>query len=300
MEMDLIERFINDCELRGLAPISIQSYRKDIRWFAEYMSSQNKDLTKVDRQDIKNYIGYLRTEKKLKRKSIEHILGVVSAFYAYLVEEEDLLPYSPMTSVMKKYLHSYKDEVFVRRCITIEEASRLVNSILEPRDRAMIVLLLKTGIRIHELVELDVGDVDLKNRVIKLKPTPKRSNRIVFFDDEAQRVLERWLRSRQLRYPKSNALFPGRFGGHIIPDNVRKVVIQHAERVGLRAAQDGAVTPHGFRHWFTTYLIRSGMPREYVKELRGDSRGEAIDIYIHIDREELRKSYLAHIPRLGV
>jgi len=57
---------------------------------------------------------------------------------------------------------------------------------------------------------------------------------------------------------------------------------------------------HCFRHWFTTHLLRAGMPREYVKELRGDARNEAIDIYHHIDREDLRKSYLACIPELGI
>ena len=58
--------------------------------------------------------------------------------------------------------------------------------------------------------------------------------------------------------------------------------------------------PHCFRHWFTTWLLRNGMPRKYVKELRGDKRGEAVDIYHHIDREELRRAYLACIPKLGV
>ncbi|HEC93554.1 MAG TPA: recombinase, partial [Candidatus Atribacteria bacterium] len=57
---------------------------------------------------------------------------------------------------------------------------------------------------------------------------------------------------------------------------------------------------HCFRHYFTTHLLRNGMPREYVKELRGDARNEAIDIYHHIDKDELRKSYLAHIPQLGI
>lgn len=58
--------------------------------------------------------------------------------------------------------------------------------------------------------------------------------------------------------------------------------------------------PHCFRHWFTTWLLRSGMPREYVKEVRGVVRREAIDIYHHIDREELRRAYLACIPKLGI
>ena len=57
---------------------------------------------------------------------------------------------------------------------------------------------------------------------------------------------------------------------------------------------------HNFRHWFTTYLRKAGMPREFIQELRGDKRSGAIDIYDHIDRDELQKSYLACIPKLGV
>ncbi|UEC43438.1 MAG: hypothetical protein METHAR1v1_1400004 [Methanothrix sp.] len=58
--------------------------------------------------------------------------------------------------------------------------------------------------------------------------------------------------------------------------------------------------PHCCRHWFTTHLRRAGMPREFIQGLRGDVRKEAIDIYDHIDRKELRESYLAHIPQLGI
>jgi len=77
-----------------------------------------------------------------------------------------------------------------------------------------------------------------------------------------------------------------------------------AIRTGLHNASSDRMedhfSPHCCRHWFTTHLRRAGMPREFIQELRGDARREAIDIYDHIDREELRKSYLAHVPQLGV
>ena len=76
-----------------------------------------------------------------------------------------------------------------------------------------------------------------------------------------------------------------------------------AERVGLHDPNstklEDRFTPHCCRHWFVTHLLRAGMSRDFVKELRGDTRGEAIDIYNHIDPKELRESYLAHIPQLG-
>ena len=78
----------------------------------------------------------------------------------------------------------------------------------------------------------------------------------------------------------------------------------YAERLGFHDRHsvrlEDHYSPHCFRHWFTTHLRRNGLSREFIKELRGDTRGEAIDVYDHIDHDELRKSYLASIPRLGL
>jgi integrase/recombinase XerD len=82
------------------------------------------------------------------------------------------------------------------------------------------------------------------------------------------------------------------------------LVREAAERIGLHNHSSEKLeekfTPHCCRHWFTTHLRRAGMPREFIQELRGDVRKEAIDIYDHIDKKELKESYLAHMPRLGV
>jgi integrase/recombinase XerD len=100
------------------------------------------------------------------------------------------------------------------------------------------------------------------------------------------------------------ALFPSRLSGRTSPAQIDDIVKRHAARVGPHnpnsTSLEDRFTPHCCRHWFTTHLIRAGMPRDFVKELRGNSRREAIDIYDHIDREELKESYLAHIPQLGI
>jgi integrase/recombinase XerD len=83
-----------------------------------------------------------------------------------------------------------------------------------------------------------------------------------------------------------------------------QAVVKYAKKLGFHNSDSPRLEdhfgPHCFRHWFTTWLLRNGMPREYVKELRGDRRKEAIDIYHHIDQEDLRKAYLACIPKLGI
>ena len=126
-----------------------------------------------------------------------HAFTALGAFYDFL-EMEGEIQRNPVPAFRKRYLQQYKagadrDE---RRCISIEEAARLIITALDSRKQAIIILLAKTGMRVHELAALDVTDVDMIKREIRLKPTPKRSNRTLFFDEEAARPLDRWLSAR--------------------------------------------------------------------------------------------------------
>jgi len=158
--------------------------------------------------------------------------------------------------------------------------------------------------RVGELTSLDVTDVDLDKGEVTLKIKKKRSNRVLFLDNEALEVLQRWLAARKNRKgAEEQALFLSKIEKRITGRSVEEIIEKHAERVGLHnpgARLQERFTPHCCRHWFVTHLLRAGMSRDFVKELRGDTRGEAIDIYNHIDKKELRESYLAHIPQLGI
>ena len=153
---------------------------------------------------------------------------------------------------------------------------------------------------------MDVGDVDWVGQCIRLKSKAKRKNRLVFFDDEATLVLRRWLRARENWDvdPGVDALFVDEYGGCLGRNGLDYVVAKHAEMGGLHDPESERLgdhfSPHCCRHWLTTNLRMNGMSREFIKELRGDSRDEAIDIYDHIDSDELRKAYQAAIPRLGI
>jgi integrase/recombinase XerD len=159
--------------------------------------------------------------------------------------------------------------------------------------------------RVGELTSLDVGDVDLDKGEVMLKLKKKRSNRVLFLDNEAIEVLLRWLPARKNRKgAEEKALFMSKTGTRITKRSIEKLIEKHAERVGLHnPGADGLeekFTPHCCRHWFVTHLLRAGMSRDFVKELRGDARKEAIDIYNHIDKKELKESYMAHVPQLGI
>jgi len=183
--------------------------------------------------------------------------------------------------------------------------ARMITSTMNIRDRAILFMLAKTGMRRNELITLDVADVDLIENSIKLKPTAKRSNRTLFMDDECSYALRRWLKIRNEENRKTGpALFLNQEGERLQRRGVSDVVYSAAARVGLHKPESKRIeehfSPHCMRHWFTTHLRRAGMRREFIQELRGDSRREAIDIYDHIDLKELKEAYLAAIPQLGI
>ncbi len=292
----LISDFREDCLLRGMSEESVRKYVSAIRIFSQFLKDRGLGFGDVDKNVLREFLRYLKFEKRTSYKTLENYFSALSTFYDYLAYEE-IVPANTVLPFRRRYLRRYKsdDEQYVRRLLSIEEMSKLVNSILDPRDKAIIVLLAKTGIRRNELIKLDVDDIKWESYKIVLKRAPKRSNRIVFFDDEVAIVLRRWLRVRDSLKPRTKALFINYASKKRIDRNtVYNIVVRHSSRLGLR------ISPHDLRHWFTTWLRRNKMPREFIKELRGDRRKEAVDIYDHIDEEELREAYLACIPKLGI
>jgi integrase/recombinase XerD len=300
---DLVARFHEDCNLRGM--VSTMDYIYRSREYCAFLEARGKNPLTADREDLRAFLAQLKA-RGLKFKTIDRIYTCLSAFYEFLIIDE-LVEYNPILPFRKYYLRRYKNDndSEIRKLIGVEDASRLVNSILDSRDRCILVLLFKTGMRVGELTNLDVGDVDLDKGQITLKFKKKRSNRVLYLDKEAIAVLQRWFAARKNRKgAEGQALFVSKTGTRIGKRSVEELIEKHAERVGLHNPGadrlEDRFTPHCCRHWFVTHLLRAGMPRDFVKELRGDTRGEAIDIYNHIDKKELRESYLAHIPQLGI
>jgi integrase len=175
---------------------------------------------------------------------------------------------------------------------------------LDRRDKCILVLLFKTGMRVGGLTSLDVADVDLDKGELTLKLNVKRSNRVLFLDNEAIAVLQRWLAARKNRKGAGDkALFISKTGTRIAKKSADKLIEKHAERLGLHNPGTGKLEDR-------SRLIVAGIGSSLIclglkclgisSKLQGDTRGEVIDIYNHIDKKELRESYLAHITQNAV
>jgi integrase/recombinase XerD len=306
MADDLISRYLEDCEIRGMTPGSISRYKSVMRIFHAYMVGRGADIGQEDREAMKGFIEHMRKDRGASQKTIERYFSTLSSFYEFLLFE-GLISSNPALIIRKRYLKRYKEnsDSHQRQLISVDDAGQMVKSAPTIRDKALLALLFKTGMRRGELLSLDMVDVDLVENTIRLKPAAKRSNRTLFIDDEAAYLLRRWLRVRKgVNKRKETALFLSTWGHRISRNDVYRAVTEAAKNVGLHdpgsERLEDHFSPHACRHWFCTHLFRAGMRREFIKELRGDSRKEAFDLYNHIDLKELKEAYLACIPQLGI
>lgn len=300
----LKDSFLGDCKARGMAPNTVLHYGYCIKQFLDYLDSWGADPLAVTKGDLRGFIEHLRRQGK-EQKTIENYFSALGTYFEFLTYEE-MIQSNPLPAFRKRYLRRYKNggPIHQRKLLSVEEMALLVNSTLDIKDRAVLCFLAKTGIRRNELASLDLEDLDLVEMRATLKPTPKRSNRVVFFDAETSYVLRRWLQIRENMDHKSPALFLNAEGERLMRSGIYNLVVRAATKAGLHDPEsqktEDHVSPHCLRHWHTTWLMRAGMSRDYVKILRGDSRSEAIDIYHHVDLEDVRRAYLASIPQLGI
>lgn len=304
---ELLDDYLGDLLLRGRTTRTSENYASSLRKFFEFLGDTRPE--DAGHNELRGFLDrLLNGENALSPKSISKYFSALNSFYSYLVYtgKVDATPIPPFR---KRYLDTIQREASknvtaLRQLITVEQMRELVHSIWDARDRAILVLLAKTGIRRNELIGIDIEDVDWEEMSIQLKPAPKRTNRLVFFDGETQRLLGDWMDTRRsLGASDAGPLFTNRHGGRIDRNAVYRAVTRHAVRMGIHdpnGTLKKKFSPHACRHWFTTHLQRSGMPREYIAWLRGDAPAATVDLYTHIDRDEVRKAYLANVPQLGL
>lgn len=303
-----IKNFIEDCKSRGLTDHTIGTYKSNISVYNRFVG----DPLKVNIQILCKFLDYLKVmeykrgkviKKGVHPKTIKAYFVAIATYYEYMIynQQIDINPIHPFT---KRYLSRIKQQYNgenSRQIISIEDMRQLVTLKMPILERAIMMILAKTGIRRGELIAIDWEDIDIEKKEIILKPKAKRTNRLVFYDEETALILRAYIEQRDKR-TKSKALFISSYNNKRISRNrVNEIVARHGITLGLHDPDGNLnkkLTPHCFRHWFTTHLRRAGMTREFIQELRGDRRKEAIDIYYHIDILELKDSYLKCIPKL--
>ncbi|WP_313695262.1 tyrosine-type recombinase/integrase [Halorarum halobium] len=338
---DPIGYFVQDMELHGKSDQTREEYGRVLRRFESFLadggpgSSGTVEPGDASHRDCMSFVHELRRDPDLADSSVATYAAYLHRFYAYMTQV-GAFDANPMALVMEELDERIETDP-ARREISVPRMRRFVASVGHPLERALIVTLLKTGMRVGELCNLDLRDLSLSVETGELRlgdraqldgrpeslyvaaepsvgteyngemrgaSNKRKRGTVVPVDEELERTLCRWLAIRPDPVSDAEPLFLGTargWGERLTPEQVQRIVREHATEMGWYESGAGAtqnVTPHYFRHFFTTHLRDRTGERGIVKYLRGDVAEDIIDTYTHNWGDNVRETYERHIYSL--
>ena len=292
---ELLKRYVKHLELeRSISPLTVRNYTGDIQGFLDFLGNNGVDsLDKVSRSTMRLYLGWLH-EQGIARASISRKLSALRSFYRYLARE-NLVDAEPLST-----LSSPKLEKRLPTFLTHEEMAWLIEApdTSTPyglRDRAILELLYAAGVRVSEIVALDLKDIDLGSRQIRVWGKGSKE-RMVLMGRPAAEALKLYLDLGRIRLEGkayTQAVFLNRFGERIAERRIQHIIKKYAQQAGLEMR----VFPHIMRHTFATHLLDGGADLRVVQDLLGHARLSSTQIYTHVTQSQIRRNYLAAHPR---
>lgn len=293
------ERFLDHLRVeRGLSPHSLAAYRRDLQLYGAYLAAAGIDgPLQAGSDDLAGFVAWIRQRRTANGKpfassTIARTLVAVRGLHRFLVRE-GLATVDPSVEVTGP-----RAQRPLPKALPLAHVERLLAAPVgeDPpalRDRAMLEVLYGGGLRISELIGLDVDDVDLEQGTVRCFGKGRRE-RIVPLGRPARSAAEAWLvRGRPAFTPSSAALFCNTRGGRLTRQGAWKVVKRHGEAAGL----GGKVSPHTLRHSFATHLLDNGADVRVVQELLGHASVNTTQVYTMVSRAHLRAIYERAHPR---
>ena len=293
-----IERFLAKLRERNLSQHTASNYERDLRALLHFCSvEQIEDWNRLEHKHVRLFAARSHSNG-LSPRSIQRRLSAVRTFYGYLMRETLAAQESPnVTSNPAVDVRAPKAAKHLPDTLDPDRMASLLDfqadSLLSARDKALMELLYSSGLRLAELVGLDMGDLDLKDRTVRVTGKGQKT-RIVPVGSKAVQALTRWLQERAALPPRADtAVFLNRSGRRLSARSVQKRIDHWAKRRGL----DVKLHPHLFRHSFATHLLESSQDLRGVQELLGHANIATTQIYTHLDFQHLARIYEAAHPR---
>jgi integrase/recombinase XerC len=281
---------------RNVSINTVIAYRDDLESFVSFLcddyftlSRPLLDWRKVDRLSVRSYLAFM-ARQKLSRSSMARHLSTLRTFFRFLMREE-LVESNPARTVNTPKREKTLPSVLQTADITLLFEQPDTSDDLGLRDRAWLELLYGSGLRISELVGIDIDDVELRGRLVKVRGKGGKE-RIVPFGSKAEDALRAWLRVRKAS-PDEEAMFINYRGERITARSVRRLFDRYMRAASLHAG----VSPHTLRHSFATHLLNAGADLRAIQELLGHASLSTTQKYTHLNDYQLLAVYKKAHPR---
>lgn len=270
---------------------TVIAYERDLIIYSDYLNINKLNYITVNKKDILNYLQYL-DNFKYQNKSIARHLSSLRSFYNYLMEikiiENNVFKRVRNPKVEKK-LPNYLNVIEIEKILDeLEE-----NTKEEIRDKCLFELFYATGMRVSEVSNLKIKDIDSNTNSIRVFGKGSKE-RIVYFGEYTKDLLGKYLKVRNAFLKKGDLeyLFINNIGGKLSRESIEYII----NKIIMKTSVNHKISPHTLRHTFATHLLNNGADLRSVQELLGHENLNTTEIYTHISNERLREAYLKYHP----
>ena len=278
---------------KGLSQNTLASYRRDLIHFDRWLATQSVSLLKVKKTDIGSYLSF-RLQKKQSARSTARLLSCLRGFYQYQLRESKI-SLDPTLDIESPKLPRTLPKSLSEADVEALLAAPDITEPIELRDRAMLELLYASGLRVTELVSIQVGQLSMTQGVVRVMGKGSKE-RLVPTGEEALLWLQRYMQQGRpllLGAKMSDVMFPSKRGTMMTRQTFWHRIKIYAQRAGITRP----LSPHTLRHAFATHLINHGADLRVVQLLLGHSDLSTTQIYTHVARERMKELHAAHHPR---
>jgi integrase/recombinase XerC len=309
----LVRQFLDYLRLeKHFSDYTIKSYGADLIQFGQYlnaeigrgansdrpMPSPNESLDdrqiKCDAVQIRDFLAYLYGQNYTKSTTARK-LATLRSFYKFVIRR-GMVSANPLSTI-----RTPKQEKRLPKCLDLEQVQKLLDApgdgdLLSARDKAMLEVLYSSGIRVSELVELGMGDIDLQEGILRVRGKG-RKDRLTPIGSQAIKAVQRYLEMRSVdskcQGPAAQYVFLNKHGHTLSTRSVRRKLDKYLVSAGL----DPGISPHTLRHSFATHLLNNGADLRSVQELLGHQSLSTTQVYTHLTTSRMKEVYDSAHPR---
>ncbi len=292
--MDKAEQYLDNYisylrDIKKFSANTIKAYQQDIAQFFKHME---KEKLLIDREDIRDYISKIFIQSRNK-STVARKIYALKSFYSFVLKNGGIEK-NPFDGI-----NTPKIDRKIPEILTISEMNKFLDRLpkknfIELRNKAIFELLYATGMRISELTNLKLTDIDFENRLLRVMGKGKKE-RIVPFNETARDALQRFNRESNLKFKITKEyVFINTRGNKITDRSVERILQESFKQV---MDSDKHVYPHLFRHSFATHLLQKGANLRVIQELLGHSNLSTTEKYTTLNFSDLLKVYKQYHPR---
>ncbi len=254
--------------MKGYSDKTVKSYLGHIRRFEEYL---NISVTDINADHIKRYMYYLIHDKETSHSFANQALSSIKFLWIYILHR---------SGVEIEMLSRPKKELRLPNVLSKEDVSHILNALQNEKHKTILFLIYSAGLRVGEVVRLQIKDIDTKRMLIKVRQGKGRKDRYTLLSEVALKQLKKYY----LLYKPELWLFPGGKDGSFLTERTVERIFENACTVAKIKAN---VSVHSLRHSFATHLLEGGTDLRYIQELLGHSSSKTTEIYTHVTEKKL-------------